>query len=185
MSQKSYLRRPACILAADLVSYSDLMRQDETGTLRAFDAAMTGIVGPRIAEAGGRIFKRMGDGLLAEFPSTQDAVGAAVAIQTGMHADAALRRAGLEFRIGLNWGDVVVEGDDLLGDAVNMAARLEACADPGGICLSAAAHQHIAGQDAAFEDIGPRRLKNMGDPVPVWRWTGAPRTPAAGKSWRR
>ena len=141
-------RRLAAILAADVVGYSRLMEADETGTLAALRAHRDGFVDLLIATHGGRTVKLMGDGALVEFASVVDAVACAVAIQQGM----AERNAGIagdrriEFRIGVNLGDVIVEGDDIYGDGVNVAARLEALAEPGGICISGTVREHVAGK---------------------------------------
>ena len=133
------VRRLTAILAADVAGYSRLMGADEEGTHERLKAHLAELVNPKIAEHRGRIVKNTGDGFLAEFPSVVDAVRCAVAVQRGMAA----RNAGtpsekrIEFRIGINLGDVIVEAEDIFGDGVNVAARLEALAEPGGICLSA------------------------------------------------
>ena len=138
-------RRLAAILAADVVGYSRLMGNDESGTLVALKAHREELIDPRIAEHAGRIVKLMGDGALVEFASVVDAVTCAVAIQTAMvdrNADVAKSKR-IQFRIGINLGDVIVEGDDLYGDGVNIAARLETLANPGGICVSATVFDHV------------------------------------------
>ncbi len=164
-------RRLAAILAADVVGYSRLMGEDETGTLTALKALRKDLVAPAIAERKGRVVKLMGDGLLAEFTSVVEAVDCAVAIQVGLAArnDAGEHRT-VHLRIGINLGDVIVEGRDIYGDGVNVAARLEGLADPGGICISSTVHQNVRGKlDLAFDDMGAQQVKNIADPVHVFR----------------
>jgi TolB-like protein/Flp pilus assembly protein TadD len=175
-------RRLAAILAADVVGFSRLMEIDENGTLAALQAHRAGIIEPLVARSNGRIVKLMGDGALVEFASVVDAVACAVAIQQGM----AERNAGtsgkvrIDFRIGVNLGDVIVEGDDIYGDGVNVAARLEALASPGGVCISGTVRDHIAGKlDHEFADGGEQSVKNMSRPVHVWRWSSGVSAPAA------
>jgi TolB-like protein/class 3 adenylate cyclase/tetratricopeptide (TPR) repeat protein len=163
-------RRLAAIMAVDVVGYSRLMGEDEAGTARAVrdhrEAAR-----PLVAGRGGRIVKTMGDGLLLEFPSVVDAVECAVAIQKMMverNAETAEARR-IVYRIGVNLGDVLIEGDDILGDGVNIAARLEGIAGPGGICISGSAYEHVRGKiEAEFDDLGEKTLKNIGRPVRVY-----------------
>jgi len=178
-------RRLAAILAADVVGYSRLMGDDEAGTLGRLTSLRKDLLQPRIAERKGRVVKFMGDGLLAEFSSVVEAVQCAVDIQQAM----AGREAGLpddrriRLRIGVNLGDVIVEDDDIHGDGVNLAARLEALADPGGICLSGDAYRQVRGRtDAAFEDLGERVVKNIREPLRVWRWSADGGAPGAGES---
>jgi TolB-like protein/Tfp pilus assembly protein PilF len=166
-------RRLAAILAADVVGYSRLIRADEEGTLAALQALRADFIDPKIAEHRGRIVKLMGDGMLVEFGSVVDAVRAAVETQQGV----AERNAGLapdkrlELRIGVNLGDVVIEGDDIHGDGVNVAARLEGLAEPGGICLSGMVYEGVRDRvDIPFEDMGEQEVKNIDRPVRVWRW---------------
>jgi adenylate cyclase len=131
-------RRLAAILAADVAGYSRLMGADEEGTLERLKAYRRELIDPKIAEHRGRIVKTTGDGLLAEFPSVVDAVGCAAEVQRGMldcEPDVPDERR-IRLRIGINLGDVIAEGDDIFGDGVNVAARLEALAEPGGICIS-------------------------------------------------
>src|SRR5262249_10069534 len=141
-------RRLSAILVADVAGFSLLTGSDEEGTLRRLRALRRELIDPAISEHRGRVVKSTGDGVLAEFSSAVDAVRCAIAVQRG----AAPRNAGLDqaermdLRIGINVGDVVVEGDDLLGDGVNIAARLEAIAEPGGICLSEDACRHVRGK---------------------------------------
>ncbi len=143
---KSIHRKLAAVLAADVVGYSRLMGEDEAGTLDALRAHREELIEPKIAEHEGRIVKLMGDGLLAEFPSAVEAVTFAVEVQILMRErNAAIPEdRQIVFRIGINIGDVIIEGDDIYGDGVNIAARLEGLADPGGICVAAAAARTIA-----------------------------------------
>ena len=168
-------RRLAAILAADVVGYSRLMGEDEAGTLARFKDHRAGLIDPNIAEHHGRIVKVMGDGLLVEFASVVEAVGCAVEIQRGMvarNADVPDDRR-IDLRIGINLGDVIVDDDDIHGDGVNVAARLEALADPGGVCISGDAYRQVRGKiEAEFEDLGEQQLKNISEPVSVWRWLG-------------
>jgi TolB-like protein/class 3 adenylate cyclase len=171
MAQEQIRRRLAAILAADVVGYSRLTAADEEGTLARLRALHRERVAPAIAAHQGRIVKTMGDGLLAEFASVVDAVRCAVAIQQDLAVGNTALAAGerIDFRMGVNLGDVVVEGDDILGDGVNIAARLEAIAEPGGICLSRAAYEQSRGKvAAAFADLGERALKNIAEPVRVY-----------------
>jgi adenylate cyclase len=165
-------RRLAAILAADVVGFSKLIGEDETGTLTALREIRTEIVNPVLAEHGGRIFKLMGDGMLAEFPSAVQALRAAIAIQEGLanrNAEA-LQRKAVEVRIGVHQGDIIVEGTDLLGDGVNIAARLEALAEPGGICMSGRVQEDAAGKIALqAQDLGDQNLKNITRPVRAYR----------------
>jgi adenylate cyclase len=166
-------RRLSAILAADVVGYSRLMEMDEAGTLSALKIHRGEFIDPLFAEHGGRIVKLMGDGALVEFPSVVDAVECAVAVQKGManRNSGAAENKRIDFRIGINLGDIIIEGDDIYGDGVNIAARLEALAEPGGICVSGTVHEHIAGKHShAFTDDGEQRVKNMSRPVRVWRW---------------
>lgn len=169
-------RRLAAIVAADVVGYSRLMGLDEAGTAQAMRAHRTA-VDPIVRRHGGRIVKNTGDGVLLEFPSIVAAVECAVSVQATM----AERNTHLPedrrmlFRIGINLGDVLIDGDDILGDGVNVAARLEGIAPPGGICISDNVHQQVLGKlDVAFEDMGPQSLKNILRPVRAWR------TPSGG-----
>ena len=165
-------RRLAAILVADVVGYSRLMELDEAGTLAALKAHRTEFIDPNIAEHRGRTVKLMGDGALVEFPSAMAAVECAVAIQCGMVE----RNAGvpedehIEFRIGINLGDVIIDGDDIYGDGVNVAARLEGLAEPGGICLSAKIHDEVKSRlELKYKDLGLKEVKNMRQPIHVFR----------------
>jgi adenylate cyclase len=161
-------RTLAAILAADVAGYSRLTGSDEEGTLERLLALRRDVVDPALAEHHGRLVKTTGDGLLVEFASVVDAVRCAIAVQRGMaqrNTEVAPERRIL-FRIGINLGDVVAEGNDLLGDGVNVAARLEGIAEPGGICLSRAAYDQARGKiDLAVRDLGEQRLKNIAEPV--------------------
>ena len=165
-------RRLAAILAADVVGYSRLMGVNEAATLTALNAHRKELVDAKIAEHRGRIVKVTGDGMLVEFPSVVNAVTCAAEIQGKMRERNAGVPEGLriEFRIGVNIGDVIVEGDDIFGDGVNVAARLEGIAKPGGIALSGTVRDHLGNRlDLAFEDIGEQVLKNIDRPVRVFR----------------
>jgi adenylate cyclase len=161
-------RRLAAILAADLVGYTRLMGADEAGTLRRLTELRQRVLEPLIAKHHGRVVKLMGDGMLVEFSSVVDAATCAMAWQTNVaeeevETDEVER---LRFRIGINLGDVIVDGEDIHGDGVNIAARLEGLARPGSICLSADAYRQVKGKiEAEFEDLGERNLKNMAEPV--------------------
>ncbi|MEE8454421.1 MAG: adenylate/guanylate cyclase domain-containing protein [Limibaculum sp.] len=178
MSTNRVERRLAAILAADVVGYSRMIAADEEGTLAALRAVRAELMDPSFDAHGGRIVKTMGDGVLVEFASAVDALRCAMAIQTGMAA-----RAGeLRLRIGVNVGDVVIEDGDILGDGVNIAARLEGVAEPGGVAISGAVREYIVGRiDGAFRDGGRRELKNIGRPIAIWHWSpeGARSAPAA------
>src|SRR5271168_2431219 len=166
-------RKLAAIMAVDVVGYSRLMGEDEAGTARAVrehrEAAR-----PIVAALGGRIVKTMGDGLLLEFPSVVAAVECAIAIQKLMverNADVPEAKR-VVYRIGVNLGDVLIEGDDILGDGVNIAARLEAICEPGGVLISSSAFDHVRDRiDANLVDLGEKRLKNIARPVRVYAWT--------------
>lgn len=164
-------RRLAAILAADVVGYSRLMELDETGTLTVLRAYREDIIYPMIAEYNGRVVKLMGDGALVEFPSVVEAVQCAYEIQKIL-ADRNAKvpsNKRLEFRIGVHIGDIIAEGDDIYGDGVNVAARLESLAEPGGICISDWVYHSISGKlDATFEDLGRQRIKNLASPVHVY-----------------
>jgi adenylate cyclase len=165
-------RRLAAIVSADVVGYSLLMGRDESATLAGLKAHRQELIDPTIAEYGGRIVKTTGDGLLLEFPSVVDAMRCAVDVQRGM----AERNAGMppdqriDFRVGINVGEIIVENDDIFGDGVNVAARLQELALPGGICVSGRVHEDAHGKlDVTFEDAGEQELKNIARPVRVHR----------------
>ncbi|MGO6755504.1 adenylate/guanylate cyclase domain-containing protein [Rhizobium ruizarguesonis] len=161
-------RRLTAILSADVVGYSRLMGEDEGGTLERLKACRRNLVDPAIAEFHGRIIKLMGDGALVEFASVVDAVQCAAIIQRKMasHDPNTSDEKRIQFRIGVNLGDIIVEGDDIYGDGVNIAARLEGLAQPGGICISGTAFDHAVHKaDVGFSSLGEQRLKNIADPV--------------------
>lgn len=173
MAAERNVRRLCVILVADVAGYSRLMGADEDGTLSALTAHRRELIDPAVALHAGRIVKTTGDGLLIEFASVVDAVRCAIDIQRGMAERncAVPQDRRLVFRIGLNLGDVIVQNDDLYGDGVNVAARLEALAEPGGICLSASAHEQVRDKIATvrFEDLGEQRVKNIARPVRAYR----------------
>ena len=165
-------RRLTAILAADVAGYSRLMGVDEEGTLERLKALRRELVDPKIAEHHGRLVKTTGDGLLVEFPSVVDAVRCAVEVQHAMPE----RNTGvgtdnrIELRIGINVGDVIVEGNDLYGDGVNIAARIEALADAGGVLVSNTVHDQVRDRlPFVFQDLGERQVKNIVRPVRVFR----------------
>src|SRR5215471_7323707 len=168
----SQTRRLAAILAADVAGYSRLIGADEEGTLNGLRSIRTEVVDPSIAQYRGRIVKTTGDGLLGEFASVVDALKCATEIQNAMvegNAEIAVEKL-IEFRIGIHQGDSVVGDGDIFGDGVNVAARLEGLAEPGGICVSARVQEDVAGRlDLAFDDIGEQSLKNIARPVRVYR----------------
>jgi adenylate cyclase len=166
-------RKLAAIVAADVAGYSRLMGLDESGTLAALKSLRREVVDPAITRHGGRIVKTTGDGLLVEFASVIDAMRSVVEVQTAMAERSASTPEDkrIAFRVGLNIGDIIIDGDDIFGDGVNIAARLEAIAEPGGICVSDDAWRQVRGKlDLAFEDIGLQTLKNIAQPIHVWRW---------------
>jgi len=165
-------RRLAAILATDVVGYSRLMGEDETATLAALKSHIQDFIAPAITEHRGRIVKTLGDGLLVEFSSVVDAVACAVAFQQGMSQRNAyiVTERRIVFRIGINLGDIIIDGGDIFGDGVNLAARIEGQAEPGGICISRSAHEQVIGKlDLAFDDMGERQLKNIALPVQLYR----------------
>jgi adenylate cyclase len=173
-------RRLAAILAADVAGYSRLMGTDEEGTLARLKAHRRELIDPKISEHKGRIVKTTGDGMLVEFASMIDALRCATDVQASMagrNAEISPDRR-IEFRVGIHQGDIVVENDDIFGDGVNIAARLEGLAQPGGICVSARVQEDAAGKlDLAFEDIGEPQLKNIARPVRVYRVRSAVAAP--------
>src|SRR5271155_4218196 len=164
-------RRLAAILAADVAGYSRLMGADEGGTHERLKAHLRELVDPKIGEHSGRIVKTTGDGLLAEFASVVDAVRCAAELQRAMIDREAAEPEGrrIRFRVGINLGDVIFEDDDIFGDGVNVAARLEALAEPGGICISRMVRDHIRDKLAyPFGDLGEQSVKNIARPVRVY-----------------
>ncbi len=165
-------RKLTAILAADVVGYSGLMEKDEVGTLAALKTHRRELIEPKITEHNGRIVKLMGDGALVEFASAVDAVQCASEIQQSMrkrNADVPEDRR-IEFRIGINLGDVIMDGDDIYGDGVNIAARLEGLAEPGGICVARSVFNQVKNKvDLGFENLGEQEVKNITEPVRVYR----------------
>ncbi|MDJ0951412.1 MAG: adenylate/guanylate cyclase domain-containing protein [Alphaproteobacteria bacterium] len=174
MAPERVERRLAAILAADVVGYSRLMETDEAGTLARLKEFRAELIDPQVVQYRGRIVKLMGDGMLAEFGSVVDAVQCAVEVQSAL-ADRNAADSGPErmvLRIGVHLGDVIVEGADLYGDGINIAARLEGLAEPGGVAISGLVHESVAGKlDHAFVDGGDHAVKNIARPVRVWRWS--------------
>jgi TolB-like protein/class 3 adenylate cyclase len=167
-------RRLAAIVAADVVGYSRLMGRDESGTLAALKALRREVIDPPIAAHGGRIVKTTGDGLLLEFPSVVDAVRCVVEVQTAMAAKIAdvPEDCRIAFRFGINIGDIIIDGEDIFGDGVNVAARLQEIAPPGGLCVSGRVHDDVRDRlDASFAEMGAQTLKNIARPIPLWSWS--------------
>ena len=165
-------RRLAAVLAADVAGYSRLMGVDEEGTLARLKAVRKELADPAIASHRGRIVKTTGDGMLVEFASAVDAVRSAAEVQRGMaEQNAALPQDyRIEFRIGVHVGDIIIDENDIFGDGVNIAARLEGIAEPGGICISDDAQRQVRGKvDVSFEDMGSQTLKNIAEPMRAWR----------------
>jgi len=174
MAEAQLTRRLAAVMAADVVGYSRMVGEDEAGTLGALREVLDEHFRPAIARHKGRIVKLMGDGALVEFASVIDAVSAAVEFQRAMAQRNASAAKPIVLRIGVNLGDIIIQGSDILGDGVNIAARLEAQAPPGGVLVSDAAWSQVAGKvDAPFNDGGEVQLKNITRLVRVWRWKGA------------
>jgi class 3 adenylate cyclase len=166
------VRRLTAILAADVAGYSRLMGTDEEGTHERLRAHLRELVDPKVAEHHGRIVKTTGDGFLAEFPSVVDAVRCSVEVQRGMAERNGASPPGerIEFRIGINLGDVIAEGDDIFGDGVNIAARLEALAEAGGVLISNTVYDHVRDRlPYAFDDLGEQQVKNIARPVRAYR----------------
>jgi adenylate cyclase len=176
------IRRLAAVLVADMVGYSRLIGLDEEGTIARQQALRRELIDPMITECGGRIVKTTGDGLLVEFPSVVAAVQCAIALQEAVpvHEAGHPEDRRIRYRIGINLGDLVIDGDDILGDGVNVAARLEGLAEPGGICISAAVHHQIGATiGASFESAGEHAVKNIAQPVRAYRWRPRPPEGAA------
>ena len=176
-------RRLAGILAADLVGYTRLTRDDEEGTIATLNTLRSGYLEPTVASFNGRIFKWMGDGFLVEFSSIVDAVHCAIKIQeTMVDFNSERDPANLfQFRIGVNLGDVVVDGDDIHGDGVNLAARLESVATPGCVCVAESVHEQIRDRlDSEFQHIGEKQLKNIDRAVSVWQWPATEESASTG-----
>ena len=174
MTDQQTTRRLAAILAADVVGYSNMMGRDEAGTIAALRQVWKDTFNPAVAVRHGRIVKTMGDGALVEFASVVDAVECAVAVQRAMSTRNLLAERPIEFRIGINLGDIVIEGEDIFGDGVNVAARLEGRAPRGGILVSDVVQAQVDGKvSVTFADAGNIKLKNMERPFKVWQWGGS------------
>ena len=163
MEDQPTQRRLAVILAADVAGYTRLMEQDTDGTVAAWKTARQEVIKPTAENHSGKIIKLTGDGFLAEFSTVQDAVNCAIAMQRD------LASGSLDFRMGINLGDIVDDGEDIHGEGVNVAARLEGLADPGGICISGDVYNQIRNRvDAIFEDMGRQEVKNVSAPVQAY-----------------
>ena len=172
MNDERVERRLAAILAADVAGYSRLMGADEEGTLTRLKSVRRSLVDPAITTHRGRIVKTTGDGMLVEFASVVDALRCAVEVQRGMavHSADVAQDLRIEFRVGIHVGDIIIDEDDIFGDGVNVAARLEGIAEPGGVCISDDAQRQIRGKvDIVFDDMGPQSLKNIAEPMRTWR----------------
>src|SRR6516225_3098634 len=172
MPEKRTKRRLAAVLAADVAGYSRLMARDEAGTLAALKSRRAKVLQPVIGQFHGRIVKLMGDGVLVEFASAVNAVACVVELQTAMEAANAdvPQDQRIVFRIGINLGDIMVEGGDLFGDGVNIAARLEALAEPGSVNISGSVQSQVEGKlPLQFVDLGEQSLKNITKPIRVYR----------------
>ena len=178
METPSIERRLAAILAMDVVAYSRLVGVDEIGTLTALKAHRSQFIDPLVSAHFGRLVKTTGDGLLLEFASVVDAIACAVSIQRGMlsrNAEVPEDRR-IVFRIGVNIGDVIIDGSDIFGDGVNVAARLEALCEPGGICISRSANEQVRDKlSLSFADLGEHTVKNIARAVGVWLFSRAAR----------
>src|SRR5215468_11276911 len=173
MAEERVNRKLAAILAADVMDYSRLMGADEKGTLAALKQHRQTIFDPAVAAHNGRIVKLIGGGTIVEFGSVIDAVNCALSVQRSDDAlpDEVLRRPEIVLRIGINLGDVIIEGDDIYGDGVNIAARLEPLAEPGGICVSSIVNESVGNRiDVGFKDAGEITVKNIDRPIRIWKW---------------
>jgi adenylate cyclase len=164
-------RRLAAILVADVVGYSRMMGADEAGTLAALKHHRETVFDPAVVRHRGRVVKLIGDGTIVEFGSVVDAVNCALAIQRAIKAEVKSDNDGIVLRIGVNLGDVIIDGNDIYGDGVNVAARLEPLADPGGICVSTIVHESVGNRiEAVFSDGGEAAVKNISRPIRIWKW---------------
>src|SRR5271167_89565 len=185
MTEAHIHRKLAAILAADVVGYSRLMGADEAGTLTALKRHRETVFDPAVAAHNGRIVKLIGDGTIVEFGSVVDAVNCALSLQrsNGALPDEAFGQPKIVLRIGINLGDVIIEGDDIYGDGVNIAARLEPLAEPGGICVSSIVNESIGNRiDVRFQDGGDISVKNIDRPLRVWKWHPGETSLTAAKS---
>ncbi len=187
MTRDKIERRLAAILIADVAGYSRLMGEDEAGTLHALQGHRFAVIDPTIGQYRGRIVKLMGDGILVEFKSVTDAVECAIAIQNSI----VKRNEGvpddrqLKFRIGINLGEILVTGDDIYGDGINVAARLEQLAEPGGVCVSLPVFAQVDGEiDQTFNDLGAHKVKNIAKPVRAFHYSPDASSPAARAAFR-
>jgi adenylate cyclase len=185
MPEERTTRRLAAILAADVVGYSRLMAGDETGTLTALKRHREAVFDPTVVANNGRIVKLIGDGTLVEFGSVVDAVNCALAVQRAVAAETATGPK-ITLRIGVNLGDIIIEGDDIYGDGVNVAARLEPLAEPGGVCVASIVNESVGNRiDITFLDGGEVHVKNIDRPIRVWKWhpgSASPSTSAPGSA---
>jgi adenylate cyclase len=173
-------RRLAAVLAVDVAGYSRLMGADEVGTLEALKAHRREVVDPAVADHNGRIVKTTGDGMLVEFSSAVDAVTCAILVQDMMAERNRNFIPAITFRIGINVGDIIIDGNDIFGDGVNVAARVENECEPGGVCLSGNAFEQVRGKtEFAFDDLGERSLKNIDRPVRLYAARSAASSPAS------
>ena len=182
MTEERVNRRLAAILAADVVGYSRLMGADEAGTLAALKRHRETVFDPAVAAHNGRIVKLIGDGVIAEFGSVVDAVNCALSVQRSSAATSVPSgsQPAIVLRIGINLGDVIIEGDDIYGDGVNIAARLEPLAEPGGVCVSSIVNESVGNRiDARFQNGGDVSVKNIDRPIRVWKWHPGAAVPSA------
>ena len=185
MTEQRINRRLAAILAADVVGYSRLMGADEAGTLASLKRHREAVFDPAVAAHNGRIVKLIGDGVIAEFGSVVDAVSCALSVQrsSARTPDQSASQRAIVLRIGINLGDVIIEGDDIYGDGVNIAARLEPLAEPGGICVSSIVNESVGNRiDVRFQDGGEISVKNIDRPIRVWKWHPSATAPTAARS---
>ena len=185
MGEERINRRLAAILAADVVGYSRLMAADEAGTLAALKRHREAIFDPAVAAHNGRIVKLIGDGTIVEFGSVVDAVKCALSVQRSgaMTSDKSASQPVIVLQIGINLGDVIIEGDDVYGDGVNIAARLEPLAEPGGICVSSIVNESVGNRiDVRFQDAGDISVKNIDRSIRVWKWHPSATTHNAAQS---
>src|SRR4029077_11222000 len=185
MTSERVERRLAAVLAADVAGYSRLMGLDEEGTLARLKAVRKALVDPTIAVHRGRIVKTTGDGMLVEFASAVDAVRCAIEVQHGMagHNADGLPHTRIELRIGIHVGDIIFDDNDIFGDGVNIAARLEGIAEPGGVCMSDDAYRQVRGKvEIACDDMGEQSLRNIAEPMRAWRVRLTGQAPSAVKS---
>ena len=185
MVEERINRRLAAVLAADVVGYSRLMEADEAGTLAALKRHREAIFDPAVIAHNGRIVKLIGDGVIAEFGSVVDAVNCALSVQRSGAStpDRSATQPTIVVRIGINLGDVIIEGNDIYGDGVNIAARLEPLAEPGGICVSSIVNESVGNRiDVRFQDSGDINVKNIDRPIRIWKWQPGATIPTTPRS---